>query len=52
MLREYMDLEFSNIEMKYLKYDIDSIIDDFILLCFFIGNDFLPRCHCFDIKQG
>ena len=38
--------------MKYLKYDIEKIIDDFILICFFIGNDFLPRGYCFDIRQG
>jgi len=55
MVREYMDLEFSNSlksKLKHLKYDLDRIIDDLILLFFFIGNDFLPRVYCFDIKTG
>lgn len=51
MVREYMDLEYQTVKMK-IAYDIDRIIDDFILLCFFIGNDFLPRVFCFDIRQG
>lgn len=48
-----MDLEYSSIapNMK-ISYDILRIIDDFILICFFIGNDFLPRIFCFDILQG
>lgn len=52
MVREYMDLEFSKMKdsMKHLTYDINQIIDDFILLCFFVGNDFLPKCYCFDIR--
>lgn len=51
MVREYMDLEYCTLQMK-IEYDINRIIDDFILLCFFIGNDFLPRVFCFDIRQG
>lgn len=37
--------------MKHLKFDLDNIIDDLICLLFFVGNDFLPRLYCFDIKS-
>ena len=53
IVREYMDLEFSKLktEMKNITYDINKIIDDFIFLFYFIGNDFLPRLYCFDIRN-
>ncbi|CAD8183733.1 unnamed protein product [Paramecium pentaurelia] len=53
MVREYLDLEFTVLKDKMkVVYDINRIIDDFILLCFFVGNDFLPRIYCFDIRIG
>jgi 5'-3' exoribonuclease 1 len=54
IVREYLNLEYSEIEkeMKNLKYSIENIIDDFLLICFFIGNDFIPRLYCFNIREG
>ena len=55
IVREYLELEFSLIkpDMKNKEYfNIENIIDDFILICFFIGNDFLPRCYCYNIREG
>ncbi|EGR32559.1 hypothetical protein IMG5_077960 [Ichthyophthirius multifiliis] len=54
IVREYLDLEYKQLqgEMKNLKYDIENIIDDFLLICFFIGNDFIPRLYCFNIREG
>ncbi|CAK71646.1 unnamed protein product (macronuclear) [Paramecium tetraurelia] len=51
IVKEYLDLEYKTIQMK-IPYNIDRVIDDFLLLFFLIGNDFLPRVYCFDIKQG
>lgn len=43
-MREYLDLEFHEIEtILPFNYSLERIIDDFILLAVFIGNDFLPH---------
>jgi len=53
VLREYFEIEFSPLKEKMKeRYNVEKIIDDFIFLCFFIGNDFLPRVFCLDIKIG
>jgi 5'-3' exonuclease len=36
--------EFENIEL-----DKNRIVNDFIFLCYFLGNDFLPHLHALDI---
>lgn len=54
IVREYMDLEYKMNwkKVKHLEYDIERIIDDFLLICCFVGNDFLPRLYCFNIREG
>ena len=43
-MREYLDLEFHDIEpMLPFPYSLEHVIDDFILLAVFVGNDFLPN---------
>lgn len=53
VLREYLELEFGYLKNKIkFKYNLEKIIDDFIFLCFFIGNDFLPNLFSFNIENG
>lgn len=53
LLREYMQLEFEEIadEMQF-EYDFERILDDFILVMFVIGNDFLPNLPDLHLNKG
>jgi len=42
LLREYLELEFSNVRTPGFTLDLERIVDDFVLFCMLIGNDFLP----------
>uniref|UniRef100_A0A8C3LLH9 5'-3' exoribonuclease 1 n=1 Tax=Chrysolophus pictus TaxID=9089 RepID=A0A8C3LLH9_CHRPC len=44
LMREYIDYEFSPVKDKIsFDYDIEKIIDDWILMGFLVGNDFIPH---------
>ncbi|XP_048190904.1 5'-3' exoribonuclease 1 isoform X4 [Perognathus longimembris pacificus] len=44
LMREYIDYEFSVLKEKItFKYDIERVIDDWILMGFLVGNDFIPH---------
>lgn len=42
LLRECLDLEFRAGHLPF-QYSLERVIDDFVLFCMLIGNDFLPR---------
>lgn len=52
-MREYLDLEFRDIEPTLpFEYNLERIIDDFILLAVFVGNDFLPNLPDLHIHEN
>merc|ERR1712066_714663 len=52
IVREWLELEMDMSEVPGIKNDLENIIDDWVLLCFFVGNDFLPHLPSLDIKEG
>ncbi|ERF74043.1 hypothetical protein EPUS_03858 [Endocarpon pusillum Z07020] len=55
VVREYLELEFQELKedgVLEFPYDMERIIDDFILMAFFVGNDFLPNLPNLHINEG
>lgn len=55
MVREYLELEFQELEQDGaldFPFDMERVIDDFILMAFFVGNDFLPNLPNLHINEG
>jgi len=52
-MRKYLNLEFHDIEPTLpFDYNLESVIDDFILLAVFVGNDFLPNLPDLHIHEN
>jgi len=56
VLRDYLQMEFKDVgkamEANGFEFSLERVIDDFVLMCYLIGNDFLPHLPGFDIITG
>ncbi|KAL8997728.1 MAG: hypothetical protein Q9169_003057 [Polycauliona sp. 2 TL-2023] len=55
IVREYLELEFQELKEPSaldFAFDMERVIDDFILMAFFVGNDFLPNLPNLHINEG
>lgn len=55
IVREYLELEFQDLKKGGaipFPFDLERVIDDFILMAFFVGNDFLPNLPYLHINEG
>eukprot|EP00792_Barthelona_sp_PAP020_P008370 TRINITY_DN3216_c1_g9_i1.p1 TRINITY_DN3216_c1_g9~~TRINITY_DN3216_c1_g9_i1.p1 ORF type:complete len:1514 (+),score=458.70 TRINITY_DN3216_c1_g9_i1:55-4596(+) len=55
LLREYLKLDFFGFDKSLLSEisnEYERVFDDFIILCFCCGNDFVPHLPTLDVSKG
>ena len=54
IVREYLEGDLVHLRKRPLpmRYDFERCLDDFVFICFFSGNDFLPCLPSLEIREG
>lgn len=51
-MREYIELEFDELKKTQDSFDICQLIDDWVLIGFLVGNDFVPHLPFLHISSN